>query len=65
MDRITRAERAPSAPRTQRVVAEPVVDGHETRLPASAFRPQDLLRNTDTGLSRDPAMVGSARHFGG
>ena len=65
MDRIIRAERAPSAPRTRRVVAEPVVDGHETRLPASALRPGDLLRNTDTGLSRDPDMVGSGRHFGG
>ena len=65
MDRITRAERAPSGPRLQRVVTEPVVDGHETKLPASALRPGDLLRNTDTGVSRDRDTVGEARRPGG
>jgi predicted DNA-binding transcriptional regulator YafY len=46
MDRVTRAERTPSviaSPRPQPVAAEPVVDGHETKLPASALRPEDLL----------------------
>jgi predicted DNA-binding transcriptional regulator YafY len=46
MDRVTRAEHTPSviaSPRPQRVAAEPVVDGHETKLPASALRPEDLL----------------------
>ena len=65
MDRITRAERAPSGPRPPRVVNEPVVDGHDTKLPASALRPGDLLRNTDTGLSRDRATVGAAHRTGG
>jgi len=62
MDRITRAERTPSLPRPQRVVPEPVVDGHETKLPASALRAEDLLPNTDIGLSRVPDTVGAARH---
>src|SRR6266545_245166 len=52
MDRITRAERAPSLPRPQRVVPALLVDGHETKLPESALRPEDLLPNTDIGLSR-------------
>ena len=65
MDRITRAERTPSLPRPQRVVAEPVVDGHETKLPESALRPEDLLPNTDIGLSRGPETVGAARRPGG
>ncbi len=43
MDRITRAERTLSPPRLQRVVPELVVDGHRTRLPAAALRPEDLL----------------------
>jgi len=41
MDRVTRAERTPSLPRPRRPVAEPVVDGHETKLPESALRPED------------------------
>jgi predicted DNA-binding transcriptional regulator YafY len=69
MDRITRAERTPSLPRAPRVAAEPVVDGHETKLPASALRPEDLLPNTDPntdiGLSRGRDTVGSARRPGG
>jgi len=65
MDRITRAERAPSLPRPQRDVPEPVVDGHETKLPASALRPEDLLPNSDIGLSRDPETVGASRRPGG
>jgi len=43
MDRITRAERTPSLPRPRRVVPEPIVDGHDTKLPESALRPEDLL----------------------
>jgi predicted DNA-binding transcriptional regulator YafY len=37
LDRITSAERTPSPPRPARVRPEPVVDGHETRLPAAVF----------------------------
>jgi len=65
MDRITCAERAPSLPRPQRDVPEPVVDGHETKLPASALRPEDLLPNSDIGLSRDRETVGASRRPGG
>lgn len=65
MDRITQAARTPSPPRPRRVVAEPVVDGHETRLPESALRPEDLLPNSDIGLSRDPETVGVSRRLGG
>src|SRR6266508_1127500 len=64
MDRITRAEPTPSLPRPQRIVPETIVDGHETKLPASALRPEDLLPNTDIGLSRDPETVGLSRHPG-
>jgi len=65
MDRITRAERTPSLPRPRRVVAEPSVDGHETKLPESALRPEDLLPNSDTGLSRHRETVGVSRRSGG
>lgn len=65
MDRIMWAERTPSLPRPQRVVPEPVVDGHQTRLPASALHPEDLLPNTDIGLSRVPGTVGAAHRTGG
>ena len=65
MDRITRAERTPSLPRPQRVVPEPTVDGHETKLPESALRPEDLLPNSDIGLSRTSATVGASRRSGG
>jgi predicted DNA-binding transcriptional regulator YafY len=65
MDRITQAERTPSLPRPRRVVAEPHVDGHETKLPESALRPEDLLPNSDTGLSRVPERVGVSRRRGG
>jgi predicted DNA-binding transcriptional regulator YafY len=44
MDRITRAERTPSLPRPERVSPEPVVDGHQTKMPASALRPEDRLK---------------------
>jgi len=64
MDRITRAERSPSLPRPQRDVPEPVVDGHQTKLPEWALRPEDLLPNSDIGLSREPGRVGAARRPG-
>ncbi|WP_426566231.1 helix-turn-helix transcriptional regulator [Angustibacter sp. McL0619] len=65
MDRITRAERTPSLPRPPRMVAEPIVDGHQTKLPASALHPEDLLPNTDIGLSRDRGTVVVSRRPGG
>ena len=65
MDRVTRAERAPSIARPQRVVREPIVDGHETKLPASALGPENPAPNTDIGLSRVPDMVGGTRRPGG
>jgi predicted DNA-binding transcriptional regulator YafY len=65
MDRITRAERTSSLPRPMRVVAEPRVDGHETKLPESVLRPEDLLPNSDIGVSRDLERVGASRHPGG
>jgi hypothetical protein len=65
MDRITRAERTPALPRPQRIVAETIVDGHETKLPESALRPEDLLPNSDIGLSRGSGTVGASRRPGG
>jgi predicted DNA-binding transcriptional regulator YafY len=65
MDRITRAERAPSLPRPQRVVPALLVDGHETKLPESALRPEDLLPNTDIGLSRGAETMAVTRRPGG
>lgn len=64
MDRITRAEPTPSLARPQRSAPEPVVDGHETKLPVFALHPEELLPNTDIGLSRVPVTVGAARHPG-
>lgn len=65
MDRITRAERIPALPRPRRVVADPVVGGHDTKLPESALHPEDLLPNSDIGLSRIPKTVGAARQTSG
>jgi predicted DNA-binding transcriptional regulator YafY len=65
LDRITQAERAPSLPRPQRPAPEPVVDGHVTKLPASALRPEDLLSNSDIGLSRERGRLVGARRPGG
>ena len=65
LDRITRAERIPSLPPPRRVIAEPIVDGHQTKLPESALRPEEFLPNPDIGLSRDPETVGVARRPGG
>lgn len=65
MDRITYAEGTASVSRASYIVPEPVVDGHETKLPEWALRPEDLLPNTDIGLSSRDEMLGSARHTGG
>jgi predicted DNA-binding transcriptional regulator YafY len=65
MDRITHADRTPSLPRPQRVAREPMVDGHETKLPASVLRPEDPRPNPDIGLSRAPETVGAVRRPGG
>lgn len=64
MDRITCAERSPALPRPVRTAPELVVDGHETKLPASALDPDRLL-NTDIGLSRAAETVGATCRFGG
>jgi predicted DNA-binding transcriptional regulator YafY len=69
MDRITRAERVPSLPRPRGTAPEPVVNGHETKLPSAALRPEQLLPdhtdNSDIGLSRTPEMVNLAGRTGG
>jgi len=65
MDRITSAERAPLGPRPQRPVSVPSIDRPDRKLPEWALRPGDLLKNSDTGLSRDRVTVGTARHSGG
>jgi predicted DNA-binding transcriptional regulator YafY len=65
MDRITHAQRTPSLPRPHGAPPEPIVDGLQTKLPASALRPEDFLQNTDIGLSRGSGTVGAARRPGG
>jgi predicted DNA-binding transcriptional regulator YafY len=65
MDRITSAERTPTLPRPRDAAAELNVDGHETKLPETALRPEDLLPNTDIGVSRTTGTMGAARHTGG
>lgn len=65
MDRITRAEPIPTPPRPPRIAREPVVDGHQTRMPASVLGPGSLLTNTDTGLSRAGETVVSTPPPGG
>ena len=65
MDRITRSQRSATPLRPRRVVPETVVDGHQTKLPESALRPEDLLPNSDTGLSRHPETMGASRRPGG
>ena len=64
MDRITRAEPTPSLPRPERVAPEPVVDGHQTKLPASALGPEERPPNTDIGLSPPFETVVAARRSG-
>ena len=65
MDRITRAGPTAAPRRRTGAVLEPAVDGHRTKLPAAALRPEDLLPNTDIGSSRSGAKVGAARRAGG
>jgi predicted DNA-binding transcriptional regulator YafY len=65
LDRITRAEQISTPHQAPRITGELVVDGHETKLPAAALRPEDLLPNTDIGLSRTGGKVAVARRHGG
>jgi predicted DNA-binding transcriptional regulator YafY len=65
LDRITRADQVPARPHPVRVAPEPVVDGHQTRLPAAALRGEDRLANTDIGVSPHRETVGVARRPGG
>ena len=65
LDRITRADPVPARPHQVRVAPEPVVDGHETRLPAAALPAEVVLQNTDIGLSPHRETVGAARRTGG
>lgn len=65
MDRITRAEVTSTPRRATTALAEPSADGHTTKLPAAALRPEDLLPNTDIGLSRAGEKVSAARRYGG
>jgi predicted DNA-binding transcriptional regulator YafY len=65
MDRITHAVATHVAHRAPSAVPEPVVDGHETRLPAEALGRSDPSTNTDIALSRRRATVGTARRSGG
>ncbi len=65
MDRITSVERTPTLPRPTRIVPDPVVDGHETKLPASVLNPRDALTNADIGLSRSSERVSAVRRSGG
>jgi predicted DNA-binding transcriptional regulator YafY len=44
LDRISRVDPVPAPPHPVRVAPEPVVDGHQTRLPASALRGEDRLQ---------------------
>lgn len=43
MDRITSTERLPSLPGQRRPAPEPAADGYQTKLPAAALRPEELL----------------------
>lgn len=65
MDRITCAEPMPFLSRRPQAVPAPDADGHGTKLPASALRPEELLPNTDIGLSRSAETVNATRHLGG
>ena len=65
MDRITRAEKSPSSALPKRHVREPVVDGHQTKLPASTLTFEETRPITDIGLSRASENVGTARRTGG
>jgi predicted DNA-binding transcriptional regulator YafY len=65
LDRITRADPSSVPPHPVRVAPEPVVDGHRTRLPASALRGEDRPANTDIGVSPHHGKVGAARRPGG
>ena len=65
MDRVTRAEQTPTQPRPRHGAPDLKVDGHETKLPESALGSENVLPNTDIGLSRATGTVGVARQTGG
>jgi len=65
MDRITRAEPMPAVPARSPAAPRMGADGQGTKLPASALRPEELLPNTDIGLSRGTETVDASRHQGG
>jgi predicted DNA-binding transcriptional regulator YafY len=65
MDRISRAEPMPAGPARPQDVPRVGADGPGSMLPASALRPEELLPNTDIGLSRGPETVNASRHRGG
>jgi predicted DNA-binding transcriptional regulator YafY len=65
LDRITRADPVPAPPHRVRVATELVVEGHQTRRPASALRGEDRLPNTDIGVSPHHETVVAARRPGG
>jgi predicted DNA-binding transcriptional regulator YafY len=65
MDRITRAERMPTLPRPERDVRELARDCPDTKLAAWALQPEELLSNTDIGLSRSGGTLGASRQQAG
>lgn len=65
MDRITSAVRTVSRPGPRRPVAPVTLEGYEMRSPESALGPEDLLPNSDIGVSRAPERVGASRRTGG
>jgi predicted DNA-binding transcriptional regulator YafY len=62
LDRITRADRVPSIPRP---ATAQVMEVRPVRLPHSVLHPEELLANSDTGVSRGRDTVGSASQTGG
>ncbi len=62
MDRITVAGRIPPVPRA---ATSPVMEVRPVRMPHSVLRPEELLANSDTGLSRGRDTVGAASQTGG
>ena len=63
MDRITEAEKVPSVPRA--TTTAPVMETRPVKLPHSVLHPEELLGNSDTGLSRRPETLVSTRRTGG
>ncbi|MDA8319516.1 MAG: YafY family protein [Actinomycetota bacterium] len=65
MDRISRAQPMPAGSTRPREVPRMSADGPAAKLPASALRPEELLPNTDIGLSPGAETVNASRHRGG